>query len=339
MAVGGTLTIPTDLSSCQGKTKKWASNSDVISITSNGSIKGIKEGSATAYCTTSSSEIGITNVIVVPAAKLSINKTEATIKKNSSLKLSCSIKPGNAIKNVSWYSSNPSIATVDANGNVSSKSRNGNCIITCTSADGTNNSVSCKITVYTAETTTKKKETTTQKAVTKPHTTSKPKTPIVSKPTITTTTTTKTVVEHTTKKKVDKTTTENTTETTTKKKEIKRIVVTDEDSNKEINLDLEVAEESDYQLVAISKKNNPIIIQWNKIENVDGYELYCADKLMRFNVIYCGEKNFYHKHYFENGKDYFFSVRGYKYVNNKKVYLDSSEIIHIRAVNTSLFKI
>ena len=346
VAVGGTLTIPTDLSSCQGKTKKWASNSDVIHITSNGSVKGLKEGSATAYCTTNASEIGITNVVVVPAAKLLINKAEATMGKKSTLKLSCSVNPSNAIKTVFWSSSNTAIASVDENGIVSSKSRNGTCIITCTASDGTNNSVSCKVTVHTAESTTKKKETTPKKP--KPNTTSKPKAPVVSKPTTTKNTTvhttrkwaetTKSVSEDTEKNTTTETTTEITTETTTKKKEVKRVVVTDENSDEEISLDFEVAEESDYQLLAVSKKNCPIIIQWNEIENVDGYELYCADQSMQFNAIYCGKNNSYSKHYFENGKHYFFSVRGYRYVNNKKVYIDSSEIIHIQAVKASLFK-
>ena len=204
------------------------------------------------------------------------------------------------------------------------------------------------MTVYTAETTTKKKETTTKKPVSKPNTTSKPEAPAISKPTTTKNTTvhttrkiadtTKSISEDTEKSTTAETTTEVTTETTTKKKEVKRVVVTDENSDEEIKLDLEVAEESDYQLVAVSKKKNPIVIQWNEIENADGYELYCADKSMQFNAIYCGKNNSYHKHYFENGKDYFFSVRGYKYVNNKKVYIDSSEIIHIQAVKVSLFK-
>lgn len=351
VGLGGTLTIPVDLSNCSGKQKKWQINGDgsVATISSNGDVTGNNIGTVSAYCSTSAGEIAICKVTVVPSANISIDKANISLKISDTVKLNSTVVPENAVQNVIWNSQNTSVATVTNDGIVTAVGK-GITKITCISTDGTNNNATCNITVI--EQTTKplkkqqKNKSTTKKQKTEMKTTKK-----------------ETVLQtdNTTKKKIKSTSDnsaksneENITEakttvvSTTKKitSKINLIENTTSSQNEsenefDINNVDESATDSEYSLLAISKRKKPIQITWNELESVSGYELYQSDKanLSKLNLIYDGPQNYYNKHLYINGKNYFFIVRGYNF-NDKgeKIYMNYSKTIYIKAVNKSIVK-
>ncbi|MBQ2917590.1 MAG: Ig-like domain-containing protein [Clostridia bacterium] len=77
---------------------------------------------------------------------VSLNKTNLNLYVNESAKLTANIKPNNASnKKVTWVSSNPDVASVDANGNVKAL-KEGTATITVTTDDG-NKKAECTVTV------------------------------------------------------------------------------------------------------------------------------------------------------------------------------------------------
>ena len=81
------------------------------------------------------------------AEKITLNKTSTEIYTGNSVTLTATITPTDvATKNVTWKSSNTSIATVDANGKVTGKGI-GTATITATAADGSGVSKSCSVKV------------------------------------------------------------------------------------------------------------------------------------------------------------------------------------------------
>ncbi|MBQ7116743.1 MAG: Ig-like domain-containing protein [Clostridia bacterium] len=83
-------------------------------------------------------------------AGIGISETAATVYKGSSKALSAKVTPESANQTVIWSSSDPSVASVDANGKVTGRAR-GEAVITVTTADRSYNgkplSVSCKVSV------------------------------------------------------------------------------------------------------------------------------------------------------------------------------------------------
>ena len=78
---------------------------------------------------------------------IQLNTKAKTLYKGKNTVLTPSVKPANANnKNITWKSSNPKVATVDAKGRVTAKGH-GEAVITATAVDGSKKSASCKITV------------------------------------------------------------------------------------------------------------------------------------------------------------------------------------------------
>ncbi len=78
---------------------------------------------------------------------VSISQTSAALTEGDTLTLQASVLPANATyQNVTWSSSNPSVATVNANGTVTAIAP-GTAVITAASQDGTNKSASCSVQV------------------------------------------------------------------------------------------------------------------------------------------------------------------------------------------------
>lgn len=89
-------------------------------------------------------EMGDTPVLV---NSIELNETEATMTVNSTLQLTAFLSPADATdKRVTWITCDPDIATVDENGLVTAHAA-GSTIIIATTADGSNMSASCDITV------------------------------------------------------------------------------------------------------------------------------------------------------------------------------------------------
>ena len=83
---------------------------------------------------------------VVSVTGVSLNKTTLSLTEGDSSKLTATVAPSNAAnKNVTWSSSNTSVATVDTNGNVKAV-KAGTATITVTTKDG-NYTATCTVTV------------------------------------------------------------------------------------------------------------------------------------------------------------------------------------------------
>ena len=84
---------------------------------------------------------------VVPVTGVKLDKTSLTLQEADSATLTATVDPADATnKNVTWESSDTSIATVDASGKVTAISA-GNATITAAAADGSGKSASCSVTV------------------------------------------------------------------------------------------------------------------------------------------------------------------------------------------------
>lgn len=85
-----------------------------------------------------------------PVKVSSVEVSPATVKltsKGQTTKLTASVSPSNAAnKNVTWSSSNASVATISSNGTISA-SANGSATITATATDGSEKNGSCTVTV------------------------------------------------------------------------------------------------------------------------------------------------------------------------------------------------
>ena len=121
-------------------------------ITVNGTVKELYTdvnvtvaGTGTVEKTSGSGKVTFTKAVT----KVELNKTTAEMKPNDTLKLTATITPSDATyKAVSWKSSDPSVATVDAEGNVKAV-KAGEATITVTTADG-GKTATCKVTVANA---------------------------------------------------------------------------------------------------------------------------------------------------------------------------------------------
>ena len=153
---GGTLQLTATVlpSNATNKTVTWTtSNSSVATVSSNGLVSAITQGTATITATTTdgsnlSASCTITvNQSPILVTSISLNKTSAAIITGRTLQLTATVLPSIATnKTVTWTSSNSSVATVDDNGLVTAVG-SGTATITARTADGSNLSASCSLTV------------------------------------------------------------------------------------------------------------------------------------------------------------------------------------------------
>ena len=147
-----TLTATVTPSTATNKSVIWSSsNTSVATVSSTGVVTAKAVGTATITATTTdgSNKTATCQVTVVetPATGISLNKTTASLKATETVTLTATIKPSTATnKNVTWKSSNTSVATVSSTGVVTAKAV-GTATITATTADGSNLSATCKVTV------------------------------------------------------------------------------------------------------------------------------------------------------------------------------------------------
>lgn len=132
--------IPTHASN---KKVEWMTSDETIAAVSNGTVRGVREGTATitvkAKGTNDGTEITDTCTVIVraiPVSNVTIDKSSASIQKGKTQQLQATITPSNATnKNLTWTSSNTSVATVDQNGLVRGVGV-GTATITVTTEDG-----------------------------------------------------------------------------------------------------------------------------------------------------------------------------------------------------------
>ena len=91
------------------------------------------------------------NAVTVPVTGVSLNKSETTLTVGGTAQLTATVTPTNATnQNVTWESSNPSVATVDESGKVTAIAP-GEATITVTTEDGSK-TATCTVIVHTATT-------------------------------------------------------------------------------------------------------------------------------------------------------------------------------------------
>ena len=132
----------------------WSSSDkSVVTIDKNGTIKGVKAGTAIITATysidgveyTKTSNVTIVKKATVPTVTLSKTKLELNV--GSSQKLTYTVKNNTSSISITWSSSNKSVATVDKNGNVKGV-KAGTATITATyTYNGTKYKKTCSVTV------------------------------------------------------------------------------------------------------------------------------------------------------------------------------------------------
>ena len=124
ISVGGieTLTATVLPANATNRNVTWASSNTSVALVSSGIVTGVAAGTANITVTTQEGGKTATCVVTVgnvPVTGVSLNKATTSINVGASETLIPTILPSNATnKNVSWYSSSPSIATVSNNGTV-----------------------------------------------------------------------------------------------------------------------------------------------------------------------------------------------------------------------------
>lgn len=122
------------------KAVTWtSSNTSVATVDSNGKVTTKAAGNAIIKATTHDGGLTASCTLTVknvPVQSVAIEKSTYVVEKGESVKLKAVITPSNAtIQTVTWSSSDPSVATVDASGNVKGL-KLGTAIITVKTTDG-----------------------------------------------------------------------------------------------------------------------------------------------------------------------------------------------------------
>ncbi len=147
----GSLLATVAPSDATDKTVVWTSSNTSVATVSNGVVKAVSPGTAKITATSADgSKSASCNVTVSePATKVTgilLDQSAITLENGSTATLKATVSPSNASnKNVTWSSSNNSVATV-SNGVVKAVSA-GTATITATAADGGFSSA-CTVTVY-----------------------------------------------------------------------------------------------------------------------------------------------------------------------------------------------
>ena len=131
-----------------GKQITWSTNNAGVATVNNGVVTGVSAGNATI---TATSEGGLKSTCTVTVANVSVasvslSSTSETLSIGKTKQLTATVSPSNATnKNVTWTSSNTSVASVDNTGLVTANAV-GSATITVKTADG-NKQATCSITV------------------------------------------------------------------------------------------------------------------------------------------------------------------------------------------------
>ena len=132
------IVTPSELS---GSKLTWkSSDTSIVTVDSNGVIKGVKPGTATITVTSSNGKKTTCNVTVVSddvnVEKITLSPVDNTISSGSTTQIIATIEPENATnRDLVWTSSDSKIATVDSKGVVKGL-KNGTVTITAKTKDG-----------------------------------------------------------------------------------------------------------------------------------------------------------------------------------------------------------
>ena len=145
-----TLTATVYPANATNKKVSWKSSDESVATVSNGQVTALKAGTATITVTTEDGGKTATCQVTVNAKvynveSVSLDKTSITLTEGDSQTLTATVSPSNATnKNISWSSSNTSVATV--NNGVVTAIKAGTATITVTAEDG-GKTATCQVTV------------------------------------------------------------------------------------------------------------------------------------------------------------------------------------------------
>ncbi len=143
------LTATITPANATNKTVTWSSSDTAIAtVSSSGLVTATGSGTATITATTVDGGLtaSCTVTVRVPATGVTLDRTTMTLAKNTISPLTATVLPTNASnKNVTWSSSNTSVATVNSGGVVTGVSK-GTATITVRTEDG-NFTATCVVTV------------------------------------------------------------------------------------------------------------------------------------------------------------------------------------------------
>ena len=144
-----TATVKPD--NATNKNVTWTSSDETVATVTDGLVTALKEGTATITVTTADGgftdtcQVTVTAALV-PVSGVTLNKDSLSLGVGDSETLTATVAPANATnQNVTWASSAPSVATVDAAGKVTAVGA-GTATITVTTQDG-NHTATCTVTV------------------------------------------------------------------------------------------------------------------------------------------------------------------------------------------------
>ncbi len=125
--------LPEDASD---KTVTWTSSDNAVATVNNvGVITAVGAGSCTITVSLGELSESLTVTVKKPVDQIVLNKTDVTIKREETFTFTCTVVPNDASnKEVSWVSSDTTVATVDENGTITGL-KAGSCTVTAT-ADG-----------------------------------------------------------------------------------------------------------------------------------------------------------------------------------------------------------
>ena len=120
-----TLTVTVKPDNADNRKVTWSSDkTEVATVGGDGRVTAVKAGEAVVTVTTEDGGKTATCKVtvkakVVPVTGVDVKPWSVTIGANGTTKLTCTVAPSNATnRNVRWESDNPSVATVDSDGNV-----------------------------------------------------------------------------------------------------------------------------------------------------------------------------------------------------------------------------
>lgn len=80
-------------------------------------------------------------------------------------------------------------------------------------------------------------------------------------------------------------------------------------------------------VVSLSKYNNSIDIDYNKVSGATGYEIYYSTNNSSYTKLVDTTRNYYTLNNLDYNKNYYFKVRAYKVYDNKVVYSNYSKVV------------
>ena len=151
LSKGSSLTLKATISPSNATDQKltWSSSdSSIVKVSSDGKITAVKNGTANIVCKAANGKSATCKVTVknVPVEGIKLDKTSVVADKGASFTIKATLQPSNATnQNITWSTSDKSVATVSSSGKVTAVGK-GVCQITAKTKDGGYTAV-CMITV------------------------------------------------------------------------------------------------------------------------------------------------------------------------------------------------